>query len=48
MDENKANFIFIGSKCVYHCPINEKDILKKKEYKLIKKFGNSLIFKKNL
>jgi len=46
MDENNANFIFIGSKCIYKCPIKEKDV-KKKNYTLIKRFNESLIFKKN-
>ena len=45
MDQDKANFIFIGSKCVYHCPIKEKYI-KKEDYKLIKKINGSLIYKK--
>ena len=45
MDENNANFIFIGSKCIYKCPIKEKDV-KIKNYTLIKRFNESLIFKK--
>ena len=45
MDENKADYIFIGSKCVYNCPIKKEDIKLDKRYKLIKKFNETLIFK---